>query len=73
MQGVLPDLRPENVQIEYATNEFGYVGRPPPIPVDVTVRIIGLVHQPAILNNLVPAGLPIVSSARLPGEDLITN
>lgn len=72
MRSVLPQLKPENVQVRYATNGIGHVGRPPPVPVDVTVRIIGLRYDGLFLGSLFRDALPLQASSRLPGEDMIS-
>ncbi len=46
MRAVLPDIGPQNVEITYATNGLGYVGRPAPVPVDVTLRLVGYEYTP---------------------------
>lgn len=70
MQAVMPSLRAENLRIGYATNGLGYVGRPVPVPVDVTVSLIGVTYRPILLGDLMGSVLPLRASARLPGEDL---
>ena len=70
MQAVLPSLRPENVRIGYATNGLGYVGRPMPVPVDVTVSLVGLGYRPILLGDLMGSLLPLRASAQLPSEGL---
>ena len=70
MRAVLPGIRPENVQVTYATNDLGYVGRPPPVPVDVTIRLVGLDYETLFLGDLFGRRLPVRASATLPGEDL---
>lgn len=72
MRAVLPDLRPENVQIAYATNGLGYVGRPLPVPVDVTISLVGLSYRSLFLGDLFGASLPLRAEAQLPGEDLVS-
>lgn len=73
MRAVLPQLRPEQVEIGYATNGGGYVGRPVPVPVDVTVRIVGLAYEFWLVGPLAGWSPPIRASATLPGEDLLSN
>ena len=70
MQAVMPSLKPENVRVGYATNGLGYVGRPLPVPVDVSVSLIGLNHRPLFLGDLMGSMLPLRGAARLPSEDL---
>ena len=72
MRAVLPDLRPENVQVAYATNGLGYVGRPLPVPVDVTVSLVGMSYRSLFLGDLLGTTLPLRAEARLPGEDLVS-
>lgn len=73
MRAVLPQLRPEQVEVDYRTNGLGYVGRPVPVPVDVTVRIVGLTYQFWLAGPLVAWSPPLRASASLPGEDLLSN
>ena len=70
MRAVLPDLRPDNIRIAYATNGLGYVGRPLPVPVDVTVSLVGLRYETILLGDLLGPFLPLHASARLPSEAL---
>ena len=70
MRAVLPGIRSENVQVSYATNALGYVGRPAPVPVDVTVRLISLEYESLFLGDLIGRQIPLRASATLPGEDL---
>lgn len=70
MRAVLPALAPENVEITYATNGLGYVGRPPPVPVDVTVRVVGFRYEAIFLGLLFADAIPLSAAATLPGEDL---
>lgn len=72
MRAVLPDLAPENVRVGYATNGFGYVGRPLPVPVDVTVGLIGMRYPTLFLGDLFGASLPLRAQAQRPSEDLIS-
>lgn len=72
MQAVLPELKPENVRIAYATNGFGYVGRPLPVTVDVTVSLIGVSYTASLLGDVFGRALPIRAEARRPSEDLGT-
>lgn len=72
MQAVLPDLKPENVRVSYATNGFGYVAQPVPVPVDVRIDLVGLSYTPLFLGDLWGKSLPITASAILPSESLIT-
>lgn len=71
MRAVLPQLAPENIEVAYATNGLGTVGLPPPVPVDVTVRIVGLSFTP-IFSGLFGTGFPLAASSTLPSEDLVT-
>lgn len=70
MRAVLPGLSAENVEVGYATNGLGYVGRPPPVPVDVTVRIVGYRYDALFLGLLFRDAVPLAAAATLPGEDL---
>lgn len=72
MRAVLPRLEPANLRITYSTNGLGYVGRPPPVPVDVTVQIVDLAFDPIFAGLLFAGSLPLGASATLPGEDLVT-
>jgi hypothetical protein len=72
MRAVLPSIGPGNVEITYATNGLGYVGRPPPIPVDVTLRLVGYEYTPLFLGSLFGARMPLRAAATLPGEGLLT-
>ena len=72
MQAVLPRLEPANLRVTYATNGLGYVGRPPPVPVDVTVQIVDLAFDPIFAGLLFAKALPLHATATLPGEDLVT-
>lgn len=72
MQAVLPRLEPANLRVTYATNGLGYVGRPPPVPVDVTVQIVDLAFDPIFAGLLIAKALPLHATATLPGEDLVT-
>lgn len=70
MRAVLPDLKPENVEIAYATNGLGYAARPGPVPVDVEVRLVGFSYHPLFLGDLFGAALPVAAAAVLPSEGL---
>ncbi|GJE60032.1 hypothetical protein MPOCJGCO_2141 [Methylobacterium trifolii] len=72
MRAVLPDLRPENVRVGYRTNGFGYVGRPLPVPVDVTVSLVGMRYSTLFLGDLFGASLPLQAQAQRPSEDLLS-
>ncbi|MCJ2082591.1 TadE/TadG family type IV pilus assembly protein [Methylobacterium sp. J-090] len=72
MRAVLPRLEPANLRVTYATNGLGYVGRPPPVPVDVTVQIVDLAFDPIFAGLLFSKALPLQATATLPGEDLVT-
>lgn len=72
MQAVLPSVRPENVRIAYATNGLGYVGRPLPVPVDVTVSLLDMRYETLLLGDLMGPRLPLRASAQWPSEDLAT-
>lgn len=72
MRAVLPGLDPGNVEITYATNGLGYVGRPVPVPVDVTLRLVGYEYSPLFLGGLFGVRMPLRAAATLPGEGLLT-
>ncbi len=72
MRAVLPDLRPENLVVSYATNGLGYVGRPVPVPVDVGIGLVGRSYTPAFLGAVFGAAVPLRASAVTPGEALST-
>ncbi len=69
-RAILPRLEPRNLRLTYATNGLGYVGRPPPVPVDVTLEIVGLGFEPIFAGLLFRETLPLHASATLPGEAL---
>ena len=71
MQAVMPELRARNVRVTYATNGLGYVGRPVPVPVDVTVSLVDLSYRTLFLGDLLGPVLPLRASAQLPGETLM--
>lgn len=70
MRAALPGLRPDQIEVSYATNALGYVGRPVPVPVNVTVRLVGLRYDLLFLTQVFGPSLSIDASATLPGEDL---
>lgn len=72
MRAVMPDLTPDNVEVSYATNGLGYVGRPVPVPVDVRVSLVGVHYVPLFFADLFGASLPLRATAELPSEDLLT-
>ncbi len=65
-------IGPGNVEITYATNGLGYVGRPAPVPVDVTLRLVGYEYTPLFLGGLFGGRMPLRAAATLPGEGLLT-
>lgn len=71
-RAILPRLEPDNLRLTYATNGLGYVGRPPPVPVDVTLEIVGLGFEPVFAGLLFRGTLPLHASATLPSESLET-
>ena len=71
MQAVMPDLKPDNVEVSYATNDLGYVARPLPVPVDVRVTLVGVHYTPLFLGDIFGASLPLRASAQLPSENLL--
>lgn len=72
MQAVLPGLRAKNLRVRYATNGLGYVGRPVPVPVDVTVTLVDMGYETFFLGDLLGPVLPLRASARLPSESLLS-
>ncbi|WP_187278537.1 MULTISPECIES: TadE/TadG family type IV pilus assembly protein [unclassified Methylobacterium] len=70
MRAILPGISTRNVEVTYRTNGLGYVGRPVPVPVDVTLRLVGYEYSPVFLGGLLGAALPLRASATLPSEDL---
>lgn len=70
MRATLPQLRPDQIEIAYATNYLGYVGRPVPVPVNVTVSLVGLRYDLLFLGNLLGSSLAIRASATLPSENM---
>lgn len=72
MRAVLPGIGPANVEITYTTNGLGYVGRPVPVPVDVTLRLVGYGYTPLFLGSLFGASMPLRAAATLPSEGLLT-
>lgn len=70
MRAVLPRLRPDQVEIRYATNFLGYVGQPMPVPVDVGVKIIGLRYDLMFLGDRLGPSIPIAASAAFPSEHM---
>lgn len=72
MRAVLPSIGPDNVEITYATNGLGYVGRPTPVPVDVTLRLVSYEYTPLFLGGLFGTRMPLRAAATLPSEGLLT-
>lgn len=72
MRAVLPSLARSNVEVTYATNNLGYVGRPIPVPVDVTLRLVKHDYVPVFLGDVLGGRLPLGAAATRPGEDLAT-
>lgn len=70
MQAVLPQLKPEQLSFTYATNNLGYVGRPLPVPINITVKIVGLNYDLLFLGNVLTSSIPIPASMTLPSEHL---
>ena len=70
MRAVLPELQAESIRIRYATAGRGYVGRPPPVPVEVSLEIVGMSYAPAFTGTLFGRLLPLRASGRLSGESL---
>lgn len=70
MRAVLPGLGAQNVQVSYATNGLGYVGRPIPVPVNVGVSLLGLSYEANFIGPLIGSTIPLRASALLPSEDL---
>ncbi len=68
MRSALPQLKLEQVEISYATNYLGYVGRPLPVPVDVSVKIVRYPHEPNFFSGAVGPALSISASVTLPSE-----
>jgi hypothetical protein len=73
MRAVLPQLRPEQVEIGYRTNGLGYVGRPIPVPVDIELRLVGLTYSFPFFGPLAGWVPALRASASLPGEDLASD
>ncbi len=72
MRAVLPGIGPGNVEITYATNGLGYVGRPAPVPVDVTLRLVGYDYTPCSSGACSEGRIPLRAAATLPSEGLLT-
>ncbi len=70
MRAVLPQLRADQIELTYATNHLGYVGRPIPVAVDVTVRITEMRYELLFLGGLIGRFLPIRAAVTLPGENM---
>jgi Flp pilus assembly protein TadG len=81
MQARFPQLRRQNVTINYQTNNLGFVGRPDGLPMDVTVSINGMTHQFYFISGLMNffrGTFPSVSNippfaTTLQSEDMATN
>jgi hypothetical protein len=73
MRRVDPWITAQNVQIQYAPNGLGFVGRPGGLPVTVTVALINLSYSYVVIGALAGLGasrtLPPFT-ATLTGEDL---
>jgi hypothetical protein len=73
MLKVDPWITAANVQIQYAPNGLGFVGRPGGLPVTVTVSLVNLTYTYAVIGALAGLGasqtLPPFT-ASLTGEDL---
>ena len=72
MQAVMPDLKPENLELSYRTNGFGYVAQPFPVPVEVRLNLVGVTYTPLFFGNLFGSSVAIRASAELPSESLVT-
>lgn len=72
MRAVLPGLARASVEVTYATNGLGYVGRPLPVPVDVTLRLVKYEYVPVFLGDVLGGRLSLRAAATRPGEDLVT-
>lgn len=70
MRAILPQLRADQIEISYATNGLGYVGRPVPVPVNVTVKIVDLRYDLLFLDGILGSSLAINASATLLGENM---
>lgn len=70
MRATLPQLTADQVELSYATNGLGYVGRPVPVPVNVTVKLIGLRYDFLFLNVILGSSFVINASATLPCENM---
>jgi Flp pilus assembly protein TadG len=76
MQQIDPYIAAENVQITYAANGLGFVGRPGGLPVTVTVQLIGRTFRVIVLDVLLgtPGELAMPGfAATLIGEDMSTS
>ena len=72
MRAVMPEILASNVEITYTTNGLGYVSRPLPVPVDVTVRLIEMTYRPLFLRDIFSESIPLRALAQLPSESLQT-
>ena len=72
MRATLPRLKPEQIEISYATNYLGYVGRPVPVPVDVGIKIVNLRYDFLFLGNTLGPSMSLAASAVFPSENMRT-
>lgn len=72
MRATLPGLKAEQIEISYATNYLGYVGRPAPVPVDVGVKIVNLRYDFLFLGNTLGPTISLAASAVFPSESMRT-
>lgn len=70
MRVALPQLRADQIEVSYATNYLGYVGRPIPVPVDVTVRLLDMRYDLLFLGGLGVRSFPITALVTMPGENM---
>ncbi|AMJ62710.1 TadE/TadG family type IV pilus assembly protein [Bosea sp. PAMC 26642] len=73
MRAILPQLRADQIEVSYAMNYLGYVGRPVPVPVNVQVKILDLRYDFLFLGNLLGSSLAIGASATMPSENMSTD